>query len=106
MNFSFDNTKVAVFFSGEDSDPPIDELIYLHTHPLIRPNFLVELDELVIMAGHKLKAKNMSGYPVQELIRIATEIGKALPTINSDNALSILLEMRNLKNLCVGLLNS
>lgn len=106
MNFSFENTKIDEYFKGDDKDPPIDELIYLHTHPLVRPNFLVQLDELVIQAGIRLKAKNMTGYPVQEMIRIAVEIGKALPSVNQDNALKILVEMRNLYKLCTTLLNS
>lgn len=106
MDFSFSNTKILTFFDGSDENPPVDEIIYLHVHPLIRPNFLVELDELVLQAGQRLQSMKITGFAVQEMTRIAGEIGRELPGINEDNALKVLKEMRNLRRLCLQLLDS
>ena len=105
-DFSFQNTKIMAFFNGDNSNPPTDELIYLHTHPLIRPNFLVQIDMLTMQAGDKIKNMNLVGFPTQEMARIAIEIGSTMPIIDKTNALSILMEMRKLYSLCTGLLNS
>lgn len=100
MDLSFSNTNIKDFFNGSDAYIPTRELIYVHTHPLIRPNFVNELETLLLKAGDILIAKNMKGHPVEELAKVAIEIGSSLPGINEDNAGKILFSMRKAYKLC------
>ncbi len=100
MDYSLTNQKVQAYLSGDDSNPPISEFIYLHTHPLIRPNFLNEIEELVIKAGQHIKDKNIKTHHVNRMVNIAISIGTKMPTFDEESAPLILKEIRDLYNIC------
>jgi hypothetical protein len=104
MDFTFNNTNIKSFFEGNTADAPVAELIYLHAHPLIKPNFIIQLEQMILDAGQVLKARRMQGRPVEELISIALDIGQSLPDITSDNATKILVRMRDAYVLCNNLI--
>lgn len=95
-----DNEKIRKYLEGSDEDIPISELIYLHTHPLVRPSFLTEIETLVNQAAEVIEAKKIQGRPVEEFIRLAVTIGQTLPEINQTNAPVILNAIRELYKLC------
>ena len=106
MDFSLKNTKIKSFFGGDDSFPPVSELLYLHTHPLIRPNFLTEIENLVKEAEEYLIANKITGSITKELEEIAINIGTKLPELTEENSLELLKEIRKLYILCKNLLTN
>lgn len=105
MNTSFlieENTNISNFLEGDDSHIPVSELLYLHTHPLIRPNFLTQIDDLVNKVGTKIIEKNVKGKVIMDLSIIAIEIGTKLDNIE-DNTEELLLTIRKLYQLCINL---
>lgn len=100
MNYSLTNPKIQTYLNGDNSNPPISELIYLHSHPLVRPNFINEIEELVLQAGIHIQNKGIKGYPVDSLKNIAINIGTKMPTFNEESAPLILEELRKLYMVC------
>lgn len=47
VDFSLSNIDISRFFSGDDSNPPVRELVYVHTHPFIQPNFVNQIGDMV-----------------------------------------------------------
>ena len=94
MDFTFNNELIKNYFEGSDEYVPTGELMWLHTHPLVTPNFLTQIEELILKAGEIMQKHNMKGYPIPELEAIAIEIGQNLPDITIDNAPIILGAMR------------
>lgn len=100
MDFTFTNQKINAYFLGDDTNPPISELVYLHTHPLVRPNFINEIEDLVLKTGQHIQSKNIKGYPVESMAAIAISIGTKMPTFNEESAPLILEELRKLYVIC------
>jgi len=107
MDFSFNNKDIKKYFDGDDSCAPIREVIYLDTHPLIRPNFLLEVNSLVVSAGEKLMAAkaNVNSKPVKELERLCINLGTNLPK-DEASAEIFLKHLRDLYNLCNSILRN
>jgi hypothetical protein len=100
-NFSLTNSDIKKYFEGDDSYAPIRELIYLHTHPLIRPNFLIEINNLAVEAGNKLIARNVpnTSSTIATLEKLCIKLGQNLP--ESTEAAEIALPyLRELYILC------
>lgn len=100
MDYTLNNPKISAYFKGDDTDPPISELIYIHSHPLIHPTFLDEVDALLVETAKHIEAKHVTGYPIQSLSDIAISIGTKMPTFSEGSAPLILAELRNLYVLC------
>lgn len=101
MNFSMaSNEGIGNFFKGDDSYIPTSELMYIHSHPLVSPNFLVEIELLVKEVADIITSKNITGSILSQLSDIVISIGSALPTISESNAESILKDLRKLYRLC------
>ena len=100
-DFSFNNIGIKKYFEGDDSYAPIRELIYLHTHPLVQPNFIIEINNLVKVAGDKLIARNAnsSSKAVQDLQDLCIKLGQTLPEDEVMAEMS-LRYLRDLYNLC------
>jgi hypothetical protein len=97
----FGNELIKNYFEGDDSYVPTSELMYLHTRPLVQPNFLAQLEEMVLETGKLLLVKhNIKGYPLPQLETLAIKIGQRLPTITQDNAPEILGAMREVYRIC------
>lgn len=106
--FSFriqDHEGIRKFLEGDDSYVPISELQYLHTRPLLRPNFVTEIDDLAIEVGNKIVEKKITGKPIERFEEIAIAIGTRMhnPQISDEDAKHILLSLRDLYKLCLGL---
>lgn len=92
MNVCISNNEgIRSFFEGtSEAYIPISEMIYLHTHPLVTPNFITEVMKEV---------DSLSGYiPTEtqftELSNFAISIGTKLPVVDTSNAESILKDLR------------
>jgi hypothetical protein len=100
MDYTFENTLIKQYFNGDDSYLPTGELMYLHKHPLVTPNFLTQISELILDAGKVIKEKNMTGYIIVKFEDLAIEIGTKLPEITTETAPDILKALRELYILC------
>lgn len=105
MNTSFlieENTNISNFLEGDDLYIPSGELIYLHIHPLIRPNFLTQIDDLVQKVGVKIIEKNVQGKVIEHLSSLAVEIGTNLEDPEG-KAVQLMKSIRELYQLCIHL---
>ena len=96
FNFSMTNPKIKAFFNGDDTDPPITELLYLHEHPLIRESFLREIiirvkegTDLAVRKNIQLSESKMS-----KLVKTTSTLGAELSSISKNNALEVLKSLR------------
>lgn len=93
LDLTFENSTIKKYFETGQG-PPVQELLYLHQHPLHRPNFIGQLDRQLCKLGEYIISKNIKGKVVTDLENIAIKIGTSLPLANKDNAESILSEFR------------
>jgi hypothetical protein len=100
MDLTFKNDLIKKYFDGDDSYVPTGELMYLHKHPLVTPNFLTEINELVVKTGELMIKKNMEGYPVTKFEDLAIRLGAGLPDITPDSAQKSLEILRELYAFC------
>jgi len=101
-DFSFNNKNIKKYFEGDSSYIPARELLYIHSHPLIRPNFVYEIDNLVIRAGDKLSSKNIQGTSkwVAELETLCIKLGQSMPDVNIPAPEETLKHLRDIYILC------
>jgi len=59
-DLSLKNKDILQFFLGDDSNPPVRELLYLHERPLEQNSFLKDINLEINNALKKLKANNVS----------------------------------------------
>jgi len=96
IDFTFNNTYIKKYFdTGEN--PPIKEFLYLHEHPMVKPNFILELEKQLRGMTIVIQSKNIKGAIINDVTNIAIRIGAELANnpLNEDNAKAILTEMRN-----------
>ena len=87
IDLSFNNSQIKAYFEGSDSYVPSSELLYIHTHPLVRPNFLTDLEVLIVNATEEMVAKNIRGAIVDKFTQLAISLGTLLPELsNMDDA--------------------
>lgn len=100
-NFTLDNLVILEFFEGSAS-PPISELLYVHERPLLRPNFLTQIDDMVNEASILLEKKGVSknGSTHRKLADIAIKLGSQLPNLTRTNATVVLETLKDLYILC------
>lgn len=95
---------IKKFFEGDDSAIPVSEFMYLHTRPLLRPNFLTEINELVEKVGQKIIAINLNGKPIDDMRDIAIKLGTQMDgEMDEEKAKAVLFALRQLYKLCKGL---
>lgn len=78
----------------------MSELLYLHTHPLVQPNFLGQVESLINQAADVMEQKSMTGKPVERLTILTTKLGRKLPDVTKENAPEILDIVRDIYKLC------
>jgi hypothetical protein len=100
-NFSLSNPDILNYFNGDDTCAPIRELVYLHTHPLVQPIFLTEVNNLVVEAGNRLVSSRVSptSSSIKNFERICIALGQNLPE-STETAEVFLYNLRELFILC------
>lgn len=93
IDYTFNNSLIKKYFEGDNSYVPTGEIIYLHKHPLITPNFMTELSDMIKKAG-ELMIKHKLAHYAEKLTNIAIRMGQELPEVNEGNAQTILETMR------------
>lgn len=105
-DFSFKNANIKSYFEGSDTYIPSSELIYLHSHPLVKPNFLDEIESIILKTSDLIQKKNIRGAVIEKLTNLTMQFGAELPNINQENAPKILGHLRDIYKLCTGLLKN
>ena len=102
-NFTFSNPLVREFFEGQGKSPEglVSMYQFLHEHPLLKPSFLTEINELVEKTHEHIKKINLKSEKVLEpLIKAAVGVANNLP----DNAPEQgLIHLRDLYHACLKL---
>ncbi len=93
LDLTFENTMIKDYFET-GKNPPVQELLYLHTHPMHKPSFIGQLDRQICKLGEMIIARNIKGKVITDLENIAIKIGTSLPLASQDNAVAILEEFR------------
>ncbi len=104
-DFSLSNPKIKSWLDGNSSDSPGQEFLYLHEHPLIRPNFISQIEVLIHETGQHMLAKSISGSPAKRLVSFAetfaTRLGTFAQERNNDTSEEVLESLRDLYQLCL-----
>lgn len=102
-DFSLDNPMIKKFFEGDNSYKPTSELVYLHSRPLIKPNFIAQINDLVEVAGSKLVSRKVPANSkiVKDLEAIGIKLGVSMGTLNPENPEEVLEHLRELYRLCL-----
>ena len=95
-DFTLANPNILAFFEGSDDYIPVGEVIYLHEHPLITPNFVQELDAMLLSVADKLAKISGTEKYTKTLEKIAITLGINLAdgVINREQATNILMALR------------
>jgi hypothetical protein len=103
IDYTFKNTLVQAYFNGDDSYVPLGELKYLHSHPLVSPNFVTELEDIILRAGGLAKKYKIS-YVTDEVMKEGVIIGQCLKgeglEITDQSGITMLESLRRLYKLC------
>lgn len=100
MDFSFNNSQIFDFFKGSDTYVPTSEFLYLHSHPLIKPNFLDQIEAMINKATIKVKSRNINGVLVNQLVQMTKDLGVELSSVTEENAAQILVILRKVYSTC------
>lgn len=108
-DFSLSNPELKAWFTSGTGPTPVREFIYLHEHPLVRPNFISEIEVLIHDAGLHIQARNISGAIVQRLVDAAEKFSGALKAYllgRSDEAATGVVEaLREVYKICTRVLS-
>lgn len=101
-DLTFNNELINKYFAGDDSYIPVGELIWLHEHPLYKPNFLVQLEDMVLKAGKIIIKNNLANsHIIKKYEDAAIKLGQALGIgiITYENGPTVLAALRNAYNI-------
>lgn len=102
-DFSFNNYRIRQYFEGSDDYIPTAELLYIHAHPLVKPNFLNELESFINLTAKEMADRNMKGVIVDKFVTHTRNLGVQLPTLTNQNATTVLVALREIYKLCVSI---
>lgn len=100
VDLSFANPGISEYFNAKSDKAPVSELLYLHSHPLVQPNFLGQIESLVNTTADVMEQKSMTGKPVERLTILTAKLGRRLPAVTKENAPEILDIVRDIYRLC------
>lgn len=98
-DFTLNNPIIRNYFEGKTDTPPVGELVYLHSHPLVIPNFLTQIEERFLEAGKAMAKRNLKGKVLEDVMQIGIKIGQTLPNLTYETAPIIIEELRKLYRL-------
>lgn len=106
VDLSFTNQQIKGYFEGSGSYVPSSEIVYIHTHPLIKPNFLDEIEAIVNKTAVLIEQKKIRGSVIDRFTKLAINLGVELPGITLESAPAVLSHLRDIYKLCNDLLKS
>lgn len=77
-DFCFTNPEIKDWFEKDEGEIPVRHFVYLHEHPMVRPNFITEIEGCIYSAGMRMQAKNIKGAAPLKLVEAAEKFGNSL----------------------------
>lgn len=109
FDFSSNNPVIKEFLTTPihkaPASYPVSELLYLHIHPLIKDNFIKEIEAKVHSVVGKLTLENNRSL-VERILELGIRLGKLMPELDNGNrevAQDVLEILRELYQRCGGL---
>lgn len=99
-DFSLSNPLIKSYFDGSDEYVPTNEFLYLHTHPLIRPNFLEQIEVKIRETTEYCIARSINSTALMNVALLAEKLGKILPIVTEENAQEALSVLREIYRFC------
>lgn len=99
-DFSLSNPLIKSYFDGSDEYVPTNEFLYLHTHPLIRPNFLEQIEVKIRETTEYCIARSIKSTALMKTALLAEKLGKILPIVTEENAQEALSVLREIYQFC------
>lgn len=103
-DFSTSNPDIKDWLDQKTENPPVREFLYLHEHPLIRPNFISEIEVLIYETGQHMVGKNINGAPANKLVALSETFANRLNDFvgdrTEDGAKEVLESLRGLYRIC------
>jgi hypothetical protein len=99
-DFTFNNPFIKNYFLGSDEYVPVAEFMYVNSHPLVRPNFIGDVEALIEQTAEFMFARSMKGGPVNRLATLAQNLGTLLPVQDESKAAEALKVLREIYTLC------
>lgn len=98
-DFSLTNPSIKNFFDT-GTNHPVSELLYLHSHPLIKPNFLFEVNQEIILTLNYFSKPDANPSILEKFESLAKTMGGCLPDLNETNAVVFLDSLREIYLVC------
>ena len=101
-DLTMNNPDIKRYFSGENSYIPTSELLYIHTHPLIKDNFVHEINMEINRAGKKLVDNKVPANSkiVIDIYDLTLRLGESMGTLEPENPKEVLRILREIYQLC------
>lgn len=103
-DFSIENPQIRAWLNRESDAVPVRQFIYLHEHPLIRPNFLSDIEVLIFATGRHMNARSISGAAGKRLLAFSEAFANNLEVFvrdrTEDAAQNVLESLREIYLLC------
>ncbi|MNK09967.1 hypothetical protein D3C87_279770 [compost metagenome] len=105
-DFSFNNPQIKEYFNGSDAYIPTSEFMYIHTHPLVKPNFVDHLESMINRTAILVEKRSIRGAVIDKFTDLAIKLGAELPNVTKETAPVVLSHLREIYKLCKSLLKS
>jgi len=103
-DFSLENPQIKAWMNRQSDEVPVREFIYLHDHPLIRPNFISDIEVLIFVTGQHMLARSISGVAGKRLLAFSETFANLLEAFirdrTEDGAKAVLESLREIYLLC------
>lgn len=94
-----ENENLNNFFNKDSDFVPVAEFMYIHSHPLIRPNFLTEITDKSTEAMEIILDRGIKGKTIEDLERVGVILGENILDVTEEKAKTIMLVLRDLYKL-------
>lgn len=103
-DFTFQNPELKDWFDEGLGEPPVRQFVYLHEHPLVRPNFITEVEMDIYRTGQHMVGKGIRGSAAKKLSEAGKEFASTLEAFTlsrgEGEAEEVLRRLRTLYRLC------
>lgn len=96
IDVSFSNPGILAYFEDQTQSvaAPVSELLFVHSHPLVSPNFVAQVEEMVNVSVESLLTSPAKMSVIHNLEPHIGGLGECLPFLTDENAEKALDHLR------------